>query len=176
MRINFKLTDIEMFTSPHNVNMDIILQKYRTNCKEIADSLKTWTFCHKSDRGFQIELHRQLENMFAVFFRGKDLTICDDAYSSSIDLRADLVIGNPIDERKIYIEVEFRPNEFKDIVKFQIGYKNELDLGILVCAINRDNINRRYTTMPDYKKCKNIIVALGPECPILLVGLNGEWY
>jgi len=174
--MNFRVTDVEMYASPCGVNTDSILQKYRTNCKEIGDRLKRWTFRKMTDNGFQMEFHKQLETLFEEFFREKDLTIHGKGYSSSIDLRADLVIGNPRDDMRIYIEIEFRPNEFKDIVKFQIGYKHKLDLGILFCAKNRDNINRSYTTMPDYKKCKNIIVALGPESPILLVGLDGGWY
>ncbi len=174
--MNFKVNDVEMFVSRRSVNVDRILREYQTNCQEISDTLKSWTFSRTSNRGFQVELHKQLVDLFALFFRGKGLSICDVQYSSSIDLRADLVIGNPINGRRIYIEIEFRPNEFKDIVKFQIGYKHELELGILVCAKNRDNINRGYTTMPEYKKCKNIIIALEPESPILLIGFDGEWY
>ena len=96
-------------------------------------------------------------------------------YAPMIVLKSDVGVQSKTNGKRVYIEIEFRPNEFKDIVKFQIGYKHQLELGILVVTKNRENINRRYTTMPDYKKCKNIIVALEPECPILLIGLDGEW-
>ncbi len=173
--MTFKVTDIETYASPRNLNVDSILEHYLTTCEEIENALKECTFQHNNtNQGFQMELHEQLQDFFGKFFSKKGLSTYSMGYAPMIDLESDIGVQNTSGKR-VYIEIEFRPNAFKDIVKFQIGYKHKLELGILVVAKNRKKINRKYTTMPDYKKCKNIIVALEPECPILLVGLDGEW-
>lgn len=171
----FKIIDVEMYASPRNLNVDNILEHYLTTCEEIKNALKECTFRHNNtEKGFQIELHEQLQDFFCQFFSTKGLSAYSMGYALMIALESDVGVQSKTNGKRVYIEIEFRPNEFKDIVKFQIGYKHKLELGILVVAKNRKNINRKYTTMPDYKKCKNIIVALEPECPILLVGLDGE--
>ena len=172
----FKVIDVETYTSPLNLNVDNILKHYLTTLQEIENVLMECTFSYNNtDKGFQIELYEQLQNFFQRFFSEKGLTAYSMGYAPTIDLESDIAVQSKTSDRRIYIEVEFRPNEFKDIVKFQIGHKHKLELGMLVVAKNRENINPRYTTMPDYKKCKNIIVALEPECPILLICLDGEW-
>lgn len=67
--------------------------------------------------------------------------------------KADVAIGRAGHPKRIFVEIEFRPDEHKDIVKFLIGYKRQtLEIGILIVAINRDVINKSYYTMPEYEK------------------------
>jgi len=87
----------------------------------------------------------------------------------------DVAAGRMDRPKKIFIEIEFRPNEHKDIVKFLIGYKKQtLELGILIVAINKKVINTDYYTMPEYKKCIQIIEQLQSDCPILVIGFDGQ--
>ena len=130
------------------MNVDNILEHYLTTCEEIKNALKECTFRHNNtEKGFQIELHEQLQDFFCQFFSTKGLSAYSMGYASMIDLESDIGVQSKTSGKRVYIEIEFRPNEFKDIVKFQIGYKNKLELGMLIVAKNRKNINRKYKHM-----------------------------
>jgi len=173
--VNFRVTGVETYVSPDNLNVDSILARYETSCSEIENVLKSHTFHQYTNQAFEIALHEQLGELFTSFFWEKGITIYSGGYSPRINFMPDVAIGSPIDDKRIYIEIEFGHNEFEDIVKFQIGYKNHLELGVLMVAKNGEVINRRHTMMPNFKKCRDILVALEPDCPILLIGFDGKW-
>ena len=175
--MNFKIVDIETHVSPGNLNVDDTLAHYFTTCEEIKNALKECTFQHKNiERGFQIELHEQLEDFFTNFFSAKGLSTYITGYARTIRLESDVAIQSKTSGKSLYIEIEFRPNVYKDIVKFLIGHKRQiLELGILIVAINRKIIKEGYTTMPQYKKCIQIVEELQSDCPILVLGIDGSW-
>lgn len=104
-----------------------------------------------------------------------DLRVGSTYYSARLNERADLAIQQPQGESRIYVEVEFRPNVEKDLIKFQIGYNaGRLAAAVLILAIDRNRINPKYTTMPEFSKFAQVIEELRPVYPLLLVGIAGE--
>lgn len=173
--MNFKISNVMHYISPRELNVDEIL---KTHCTSLADIKKTMMdaiFVYRNPtKGFQIELHEQLGSVFAKHFRDVGGQSYGGRYSPTMPEKSDVDrTGHP---KKIFIEIEFRPNEHKDIVKFLIGYKKQtLELGILLVAINRDSINKDYYTMPEYEKCVQTIEELQSDCPILVMGIDGRW-
>ncbi len=177
----FKINDVKFYVHPNENIVKKILEAYQTTFMEIEKELKQYRFSwNNKNQGFQIELSEQLKNLFVKLFIRKNGIVPytegnEIKYSSKIDLRADVAIKRYQSNKGVYIEIEFRPNEFKDIVKFEIGYNNQFaELGILIVAQNRKHINPSYTTMPQYNRCKKIIEELKPNCPILLIGIEVE--
>lgn len=67
------------------------------------------------------------------------------------------------------------PNVEKDLVKFQIGWNRELlAAAVLVLPVDREAINPRYTSMPEFGKSARVIGELRPAYPLLLVGISGD--
>jgi hypothetical protein len=99
----------------------------------------------------------------------------DRRYCPNLNENADVVLRKDGVERCIFIEIEFRPNVEKDLVKFQIGYNSgRLGVGVLVLAIDRAAINPGYKTMPEYSKFLKVIEELRPSYPLFVCGINGE--
>jgi len=180
--MDFRITSVKFYEHPPNTTIvDHTLVAYGTSLNEIEQALRSYHFAwRKTHQGFQVELGEQLRDLFANLFDQKGWRVYSQGrgvrYSPRVDLRADLCASNPATKKGIYIEMEFRPNECKDLVKFEIGHKNRLaDLGILVVAQDRDHINPNYTSMPEFAKSRKIVAELRPQCPILLIGIDGEW-
>lgn len=92
-------------------------------------------------------------------------------------MKADVVAQkNENRDKRIYVEIEFRDKgQYLDIAKFLIGYKRDLDLGVLIVAKNKKNLKFANRTVIEFHSCKNILAVLALECPILLIGFDGEW-
>lgn len=178
--MSFSITDLEYYVSPDQFDLDGFLSEYGICFAEIEQLLKGQVFTHKNaSKGFQVDLAKQLEDLLRHFFRTKgerQVHLGSFRYSARLGEKPDVAIEHAESGRVIFVEVEFRPNEFKDIVKFQIGHrKGNLGLGILVVAKHKRKINANYHTMPEYSKCRRIIEELQPDCPILLIGIDGMW-
>jgi hypothetical protein len=90
---------------------------------------------------------------------------------------ADLALGTNYNGPRLFIEIEFRPNVEKDLIKFQIGANTgALTAAILVLALERNNINRSYVTMPEYSKFVRVIDELGPSYPLIMLGFKGAHF
>jgi hypothetical protein len=113
---------------------------------------------------------RHLETTLTTSYR---LSRADERYSPELNETADLALAHGFSEPRIFFEVEFRPNVEKDLVKFQIGVnRGTLAAAVLILAIDRNNINWRYYTMPEYRKFERIIEELQPNYPLLLLGVR----
>lgn len=126
--------------------------------------------------GYQQSISRELAAALkAEFAQANNLVPTRNFYSENLNEQADAVLKREPHHSKIYFELEFRPNFEKDLVKFQIGANNNnLGLGVLIAALNRNSINPNYTTMPEYSKIKRIVDQLNPLYPLLLIGIEGE--
>jgi len=175
--MSFKIVDVEFYKSPCSAEVDDIISSYGISCKEIENALKEGTYRHsKTNEGFQKELHEQLKFELMLFFKLKGHSISSQRYSREFDLESDVAVPSKTSGKGIYIEIEFRDkNQFADIVKFQIGYKHDLELGVLVVPKNKKNINPGYKTMIEFHNCKDVLEALELEVPILLIGFDGIW-
>lgn len=175
--MNFKISNVEHYVSPAGLNVDEILNAYGTSLADMKNALKNAVFIHQnSNKGFQMDLAKQLEDLLKIHFRIGGSYLYTDRYSPTMRETADVEVGQKGCKKRIFIEIEFRPNEHKDIVKFLIGHKKQtLELGILIVAIDRAVIKKGYTTMPQYKKCIQTIEELQSDCPILVMGIDGRW-
>jgi hypothetical protein len=175
--MNFKISNIQNYLSPSNLNINAILNIYGTSVTALESVLKNTLFIYQnSTEGFQKELAEQIKNVLEKHFQGVGGQLYSGRlYSSALGEKPDVAIGLKDHPKKIFIEIEFRPNEHKDILKFLIGHKRQnLELGILIVAINRDTINKGYYTMPEYEKCVQIIKELQDDCPIWIIGFDGQ--
>jgi hypothetical protein len=177
--MNFKISNVEHYSSPCELNVDEILKTYGTSLADIKKTMMDAVFIHRNlNEGFQKELAEQLKTVIEKYFQGIGGQIYrgSSLYSSTMRETPDVAIGLKGYSKKIFIEIEFRPNEHKDIVKFLIGHKKQtLELGILIAAIDRKVIKKGYTTMPQFKKCIQTIEELQSDCPILVMGIGGTW-
>lgn len=143
-------------------------------CNEIEDVLKNGRYIYSNTEGF----HDQLEDYLEKFFESKGLFLSLwKQYHDKFHLKADVVVQkNTTPGKRIYLEIEFRDKgQYLDIVKFQIGYKRDLDLGVLIVAKNKKNLKYAYRTVIEFQSCRDTLAALEVECPILLIGFDGKW-
>lgn len=99
----------------------------------------------------------------------------DRKYSSRLNENADLAILDIHSDKKIFFEIEFRPNVEKDLIKFQIGHNcDTLFAAVLILALDRNTVNSSYTTMPIFDKIIKLIKELQPQYPLLILGISGE--
>jgi hypothetical protein len=176
--MNFKISNVEHYSSPRELNVNEILKTYGTSLADIKKTMMTTVFVHRNlTEGFQIELAKQLKMAIEKHFQGVSGQVYyGGRYSPTMREMPDVAIGLKGRPKRIFIEIEFRPNEHKDIVKFLVGHeKQTLELGILIVAIDRKVIKKDYTTMPQYKKCIQTIEELQSDCPILVMGIGGTW-
>ena len=173
--MSFKISNVEHYTSPRDLNVDEILKTYSTSLADMKNAMKNEVFVHhRIDKGFQMDLAEQLETLLKVLFRTRGSYLYMDGYSPTMRETPDVEVGQKGCKKRIFIEIEFRPNEHEDIVKFLIGHRKQiLELGILIVAISREAINKNYTTMPEYQKCVQTIEELQSDCPILVMGIEG---
>ena len=98
-------------------------------------------------------------------------------YSPTLNQHADFALVHAASKRRIYFEIEFRPNYEKDLVKFQIGQNaGLLAAAVMVVAIDRRTINPQpplYPSMPEYRSVVNVVRQLAPSYPLLVVGVLG---
>ena len=174
--MNFKISNVERYASPPRLNVDEILNTYGTSLADMKKVMMDAVFVRRGSFPITKDLSKQLEDLLERLFTNGGAMLYRCGYSPTMDETPDVAVGRKGRPKKIFIEIEFRPNEHKDILKFLIGYKQQtLELGILIVAINREAINKSYTTMPEYEKCVQIIKELQSDCPILVMGINGTW-
>ena len=98
----------------------------------------------------------------------------DRKYSQTLNENADFVLKALNSQKKIFFEIEFRPNVEKDLIKFQIGHNcGILAAAVLILAIDRNTINSSYTTMPEFDKFVRLITELKPTYPEMPSKSNG---
>ncbi|MFZ2148826.1 MAG: hypothetical protein WAV28_16555 [Sedimentisphaerales bacterium] len=173
--MNFKISNVEHYISPHELKVDEILNTYSTSLDDMKKTMMAAIFARRNNIPVTKDLAKQLKDLSERLFTNGGVKLYQYGYSPTMRENPDVAIGRTGRPKKIFIEIEFRPNEHKDIVKFLIGYKKQtLELGILIVSINRDAINKGYYTMLEYKKCVQTIEELQSDCPILVLGVDGR--
>ncbi len=130
------------------------------------------------NHGFQKDLAEAMERHICDDLqRGGILKSANRRYSTVLNEAADIALGSSYNGSRLFIEIEFRPNVEKDLVKFQIGANTgDLGVAILVLAFERNNINPSYTTMPEYPKFVRLVDQLQPNYPLLMLGFKGTLF
>jgi hypothetical protein len=115
--VNFKISNVEYYPSPTGLNIDEILKTYGTSLADIKKTMTDRIFVHHNiTKGFQIELHEQLQSVFEKHFRDVGGQLYGGRYSPTMSEKSDFDVGRTDHPKRIFIEIEFRPNEHKDIV------------------------------------------------------------
>ena len=130
----------------------------------------------EAGRGYQQSIARELEHHLSEELGAPEHRVVRRArYSPHLNEQSDLAIRRDGTDSFVFIEIEFRPNVEKDLIKFQIGKNSgRLAGAVLVLMTDRNSVNPRYTSMPEYRKFVRVIGELRPQYPLLLVGLSGQ--
>ena len=174
----FKIGLVQVKSFPNEEVVTSTLGQFSLSPDHLLDAMQSFV-CRAditSSSGYQQNLARELaEHLKSAFSTRGIRSKYDRRYCPNLNEQADVVLQKEGIERCIFIEIEFRPNVEKDLVKFQIGCNSgRLGLGILVLATKRDAINPGYKTMPEYEKFLKVIKELRPSYPLFVYGINGE--
>lgn len=101
--------------------------------------------------GLQQYLANTIKSHLRSTFTGSHgLSLASDRYSPELAENADLALAGDSSGARIFVEIEFRPNAEKDLVKFQIGRnRGTLAAGVLILAIDRRTSTRVTTRCPN---------------------------
>lgn len=125
--------------------------------------------------GFQRDLGPTIERHLSAVLAQDGLRAASPRYSQNLTENADLAFGRDYSGRRVFVEIEFRPNVEKDLVKFQIGMNTGvLAAGVLVLTTDRTSVNAAYVTMPEFAKFERVIDELRPPYPLLMLGFRGQ--
>ena len=174
--MSFKVNTVEYKCWPNELAVEDALNSLSLSISKLTSSLQS--FVHEDmqipGRGLQQDIAKSLERHFENTLLSDGIVSSSSRYSRELKEVADFTIGRSYSGKRVFFEIEFRPNVEKDLIKFQIGAKAEtLVVGILILPITRENINRHYTTMPEYRKFVHLIDQLTPSHPLLLLGFDG---
>jgi hypothetical protein len=173
----FKVKEINNRCWPSEALVDQALGTLGLSIRQVQESLRDFVHSRAADpnRGFQQDLAETLKQHLREYLgRVGTLKVADSKYSPKLNEEADLALGANYNGPRLFIEIEFRPNVEKDLMKFQIGANTgALRVAILVLALERNNINRRYPTMPEYSKFVRVIDELRPSYPLIMLGFKG---
>jgi len=125
--------------------------------------------------GFQLDLGPTIERHLSAVLAQDGLWPASTRYSQNLNENADLAFGRDYSGRRVFVEIEFRPNVEKDLVKFQIGTNTGvLAVAVLILTTDRTSVNAGYTTMPEFGKFERVIEELRPSYPLLMLGFRGQ--
>lgn len=176
MNINFIVTSVSLRTYPSQSAVGQALQPFCVTARTFEEILTHFKGKSPSSDGvgYQIVLAQELEDHLEVALRRNGLAAGSARYSPHLKEKADLALVMQGYQPRIFVEVEFRPNVEKDLVKFQIGYnEGTLAAAVLVLAERRKDVNLGYTTMPEFRKFVEVVDRLRPPYPLLMLGLRG---
>jgi len=173
----FKITDVEAAEFLTKEVVATALGRFGISVDSIQNCLRRFV-CDVplTSEGYQKVLAKELESHIRKSFtQDGTLRWMGNTYCPRLNEKADVVLGSDNEDRRIYFEIEFRPNAEKDLVKFQIGFNsNRLAVAVLILASDRKSINPKYPTMPEFCKFARLIPELRPTYPLLLLGISGE--
>ena len=173
----FCLTDVKAAFFPTEAHIAGALKQFGLPESKIRAAVQKFVCQAAPDpvRGYQQEIAHDLQkHLERLLTTGRQLFASRAKYSPNLNEKSDLTISRNGCEKRIYFEIEFRPNVEKDLVKFQIGANTgSLAVAVLILAVDRNTINTRYITMPEFGKFERLIRELKPSYPLVLYGIVG---
>ena len=174
----YRITRIELAHFPNAAHVAEVLMEFGLPEQRIIGPIQDF-ICNAplvQGQGYQKILSSRLENhLRQELIDDNDFVFTTPYYSPNLNERGDLAILKRETDTRVFVEIEFRPNVEKDLIKFQIGHNNgRLVAAVLILAIDRLLINPTYHTMPEFSKAVRIVEELTPEYPLLVVGVAGE--
>jgi len=175
----FRISEVMTAHFPDSPSVKDALQAHGVAENNILNALHAFECTVDSDNkaeGYQIRIAGELvKHLTTAIVEKEKIIIENPTYCPRLNEKADLALAKSGSQKRIYFEIEFRPNVEKDLVKFQIGYNSSLlGAAVLVLATDRRGINPAYTTMPEFPKFKRLIQELRPVYPLLLCGIGGN--
>lgn len=176
----FAIRRVEAEAFPSLPTVEAALKRFATSPAELTANLMRFVCSAPPGRGnrqgYQQYLARELEAGFRQWLvADAGGSEAPRRYSPNLGEVADVAVAHPDAAGRLFVEVEFRPNFEKDLVKFQIGWNSgSLAVAVLVVALSRADINAAYTTMPEYAKVLRTVRELRPQYPLYLVGVTGS--
>ena len=130
-------------------------------------------------RGYEADLAEDLKGYLAKTLQHDGLRPTSNrlhlAYSRSLPDHADFGIVHERSNRTVFIEMGFRHNYERDLLKFQIGAsEGTLAAAVLVLSIDPKTIDAAFTTLPSYETVTKVVEALKPSYPLVVIGLRGS--
>lgn len=130
-------------------------------------------------RGFQVDLAEDLKEYLGKTLPREGFHATrlqhDLAYSRTLTDHAEFGLVHEGSNRRVFFEIEFRPNFERDLIRFQIAAgEGLLAAAVMVLAIDPKSIDAAHTTMPAYDAVTKVIDALRPSYPLVLIGLRGS--
>lgn len=130
-------------------------------------------------KGYESDLAEDLKGYLAKALQRDGLRPTSNrshlAYSRSLPDHADFGLVHERSNRVLFVEMGFRPNYERDLLKFQIGAsEGTLAAAVLVLSIDPKSIDATVATLPTYDAVTKVVEALSPSYPLLLVGLRGS--
>jgi hypothetical protein len=75
----------------------------------------------------------------------------------------------------VFVEIGFRHNYERDLLKFQIGSSEGiLAAAILVLSIDPKSIDAAVANVPSYEAVTKVVEVMRPSFPLVLIGLRGS--
>lgn len=173
----FRITKVQSRAFPSERDVDFALELFGLDRVYLVELIGSFVCAYgRSASGYQQHLARELEEYLAARLADIGLeTVRAPRYSPRLNERGDLGIKHSGVRNSVFVEIEFRPNVEKDLVKFQIGANSgTLAAAVLILALDRNAINPGYTTMPQFAKFISVVSELNVSYPLLLVGIDGE--
>src|SRR5689334_10416971 len=138
--------------------------------------------CHlapTSGKGYASDLAEDLKGYLANSLQRDGLRATSNRihlnYSRSLNEHADFGLVHERSNRIVFVEMGFRPNYERELVKFQIGAsEGTLAAAVLVLSIDPRSIDAAVATLPTYDEVTKVVEALRPSYPLVLIGLRGS--
>jgi hypothetical protein len=177
MQVPYLITHVEHRCWPAPDAVEEALGRFDVSINRLKEVLRSCSHGApaRDGVGFQLDLGPTIERHFASSLADNGLHSANTRYSPNLNENADLAFGRDYAGTRVYVEIEFRPNVEKDLVKFQIGANaGSLAAAVLILTTDRTSVNAAYTTMPEFAKFERVIDELRPAYPLLLLGFRGE--
>lgn len=129
-------------------------------------------------RGYDADLAEDLKGYLAKALQHDGLRPTSNrlhlSYSRSLNDHADFGIIHERSNRTVFVEMGFRHNYERDLLKFQIGAsEGTLAAAVLVLSIDPKSIDATFATMPSYESVIKVVEVLKPSYPLVVIGLRG---
>lgn len=177
--MTFRTTEVQFLTYPTEPAFKDALSGFNLlpdEIREVIAHFECRTPRLQGDKsGYQQNIAKRLVDELTGFFQSRGCTATpEQKYSRAIGEKCDLLVVSQ-GGLNAYVEIEFRPNVEKDILKFEIAWRKEsLALAVLIVAIDHKGINSNYGTMPKFSKVARVLEEFQPEFPLMLIGIDGK--
>ena len=132
-----------------------------------------------SGKGYESDLAEDIKGYLARALQHEGLRPTSNRlhlhYSRSLPDHADFGLVHERSNRVVFVEIGFRPNYERDLLKFQIGSSEGiLAAAILVLSIDPKSIDASIATLPSYESVTRVVEVMRPTFPLVTIGLRGS--